>query len=87
MSKNVKHRQHLSSYLTKHRASSQQNGYVVNSVIFINSVTKEAKKKIHIHMYVLVQYFVPHEFISLFEHYYNLSRLIRKFCVCLLEIT
>lgn len=84
MSKNVKHRQHLSSYLTKHRASSQQNGYVVNSVIFINSVTKEAKKK---STYVLVQYFVPHEFISLFEHYYNLSGLIRKFCVCLLEIT
>lgn len=26
MSKNVKHRQHLSSYLTKHRTSSQQNG-------------------------------------------------------------
>lgn len=84
MSKNVKHRQHLSSYLTKHRASSQQNGYLVNSVILINSVTKEAKKKT---TYVLVQYFVPHEFISLFEHYYNLSRLIRKFCVCLLEIT
>lgn len=85
MSKNVKHRQHLSSYLTKHRTTSQQNGYVVNSVIFINSVTKEAIKKKS--TYVLVQYFVPHEFISLFEHYYNLSGLIRKFCVCLLEIT
>lgn len=30
MSKNVKHRQHLSSYLTKHRACFQQNGYVNN---------------------------------------------------------
>lgn len=37
MSKNVKHRQHLSSYLTKHRASSQQNGG--------NPHSKEAEKK------------------------------------------